>query len=179
MIRARYSFSESQKILSNLKHYSFEELNILFKDGSVPIFHDFKGATAGSFLAENPINPFGLARMIKRIFFGSFWAKWTGKLFDTPFSEKQNGRGVNIFANRLFPHRFSFDTYIKRAFLDGNLCLVLDYRPYFSIMAGLVDDVRQIQGGVLLGQMHYYLPFKKKPWFVGYFALCALSPLNS
>jgi len=72
------------------------------------------------------------------------------------------------------PHRFRFDTYIKKAYIDQKLCVALDYRAYPSLMFGLVDDVKKIENSVFLGQMYFKFPWKKEIHFLGYFALCAL-----
>jgi hypothetical protein len=57
---------------------------------------------------------------------------------------------------------------------DGRQCLVIRY-PFGSLMYGLIDEVRQIEDGVFLGQMLYKFPWKRKRIFIGYFVLCALA----
>src|SRR5574341_385588 len=160
------------RCIDKLGKYSFDDLHTLFKEGKIPSFEEIEGETAGSFLAWNPQNPWWIGLFIK-ILFNSPFARWKGKELITPFEKEQRGKGVNLFQNRILPHRFRFDTYIKQAYLDQNLCLALDYRPYPSLMAGLVDDVRRIEEGVFLGQMHYKFPWKKEFLVLGYFVLCA------
>ena len=41
-------------------------------------------------------------------------------------------------------------------------------------MYGLIDDVRQIDDGVLLGQMHFRFPWQRSRTFIGYFVLCVI-----
>lgn len=93
------------------------------------------------------------------------------KKFITPFDTEHKGTGVNLFKNKILPQRFRFETYIKESFFDGNPCLTLDYRPYRSLMFGLVDDVRKIEDGILLGQMRFKFSMKDNFTFIGYFAL--------
>ena len=168
-----YSAEEAKSILAKLKNSDLDELHSLFGAGTVPLFEEIRGKTLGVFLAWNPANPW-LIKFPVRILFDSPIAHWTGKEFLSHFGVGKQGRGVNLFRNRILPHRFKFDTYIKKAYSDQKPCLALDYRPYFSLMAGLVDDVRKINDGVLLGQMYYKFPWKRGLQFLGYFALCAL-----
>jgi hypothetical protein len=84
---------------------------------------------------------------------------------------------VNLFRNRLWPRRYRLETYIKGAEADHEPCLTLEY-PFPSLMYGLIDDVRKIDDGVLLGQMLYKFPWRKGRLFLGYFLLCALTPSN-
>jgi len=146
----------------------------LFHEGGIPPFREFEGETRGSFLAWNPQNSW-LQRLSIKLIFDSFFARWTGKKFLTSFKGEERGRGINLYNNLILLHRFRFDTYIKEAYSDGKPCLALDYGTYPSLMFGLVDDVRKIQDGVLLGQMYYKYPWRKERWFWGYFTLCTLS----
>jgi len=168
----RYSDKEAQVIIAKLRKHSFIELHLLFKAGKAPSFEELEGETAGSFLAWNPQNPHWIKFFID-LLFNSPFACWTGKKFFTPFDKEKRGKGVNLFRNRTLPYRFQFDTYIKKAQIDNNFCLALDYRAYPSLMFGLVDDVRKIEDGVFLGQMFYNFPWEKESWFLGYFVLCA------
>jgi hypothetical protein len=171
-MKKNYSEEEAQKIIGSLRQRSMQELDGLFDNGNAPEHTDFSGDTRGSFLAWNPGNPRWLGWGI-RLLFQSPFARWTGKRF-LPISGEAKGSGYNLFANRILPHRFSFDTYTKNALRDARPCLALDYRSYRSLMFGLIDDVREIQEGVLLGQMYFQFPWRKTPMFVGYFTLCAL-----
>lgn len=169
----RYSTKDSQDILVRLNSHPFEDLHALFREGTAPFFEEIRGKTAGSFLSWNPGNSWWLAFFIN-FQFSSPLARWTGKEFLLPFNKDKKGEGINLFRNRLCPRRYRFDTYIDNCRLHRGSCLILDYRAYLSPMLGLVDDVRKIEPGVFLGQMHYKFPLKKEPWFVGYFVLCAL-----
>ncbi|MEX2446091.1 MAG: hypothetical protein WD734_02040, partial [Dehalococcoidia bacterium] len=95
---------------------------------------------------------------------------WTGKAFVTRFDEDTEGAGVNLFANRWAPLRYQMRTRIQPADRDGRPCLALVYPPG-SVMFGLVDDLREIDDGLLLGVMGYLFPWSRRLCFVGYFAL--------
>lgn len=172
--KKRYSTEDAQIIIAKLRQYSFDDLHLLFSEGTIPSFEEVEGNTHGSFLAWNPKNPWWNELLIK-LLFDNFSARWTGKKFITPFDENRKGKGVNLFQNRIFPHRYRFDTYFEKTRVDQKLGLALDYRHRFSPMFGLVDDVRKIEDGVFLGQMHYKYPWRKEPRFLGYFVLCPLS----
>lgn len=77
---------------------------------------------------------------------------------------------MNLFANRILPLRYQFETRIRNADIDGKPCLALIY-PRGSVMRGLIDDVREIEDGVLLGRMEYRFLSRGTPRFVGYFTL--------
>ncbi len=111
--------------------------------------------------------------MFIKVFLASPWARWSGKGFFTPFGEQEIGRGANLFQNRFRPVRYKLDTFIKKAEVDDNSCLTLKY-PLGSIMYGLIDDVRVIEDGVFLGQMHFKFFWRRSRVFIGYFVLCAL-----
>lgn len=171
----KYSHQEVESIIKRLKESDIKELDSLFSNGGVPLFEEIKGETAGGFLAWNPKN-YSLLQFFVKTLFDSPFGRWTGKEFSAPFGEGKTGKGkgVNLFKNRLLPNRFKFDVYIKNAYGDQKSCLTLDYRSHFSLMSGLVDDVRKIEDGVFLGQMYYKFLWKKEPQFLGYFVLCSL-----
>lgn len=167
---AKMTMAKLRKILEELKEKKFEELHLLFKKGLPPAFEEFNGETNGQFLALKP----GISPLIKffiKILFESPIGKWTGKKFITPFTTENKGMGVNLFKNKIFPQRFRFEIYIKKSIFDGNPCLALDYGPYHSLMFNLIDDVRKIEDGILLGQMRFKFPLKKESMFIGYFSL--------
>lgn len=161
---------KKQQMFENLKEKSFEELHLLFRNGALPKFEEFDGETTGQFLAFNP-KISSLIKFFMKVLFESHIGRWTGKKFITPFDTENKGTGANLFKNKILPQRFRFETYIKESFFDGNPCLVLDYKPYRSLMFGLVDDVRKIEDGILLGQMRFKFPMKNNFTFIGYFAL--------
>lgn len=169
----KYSKSDARTVISNIKKNDLNTLHLLFSGGSLPVFEEIKGETAGGFLAWNNANP-RLMKFSAKILFNSFIGRWTGKKFLSPFDANNRGIGINLFRSRILSNRFPFDTYVKNARSDQKPCLALDYSPYPSLMSGLIDDVRKIDDGVFLGQMHYKFPWKKELWFLGYFVLCAL-----
>ena len=170
----RYSMTKARVVIEQLGKCSISNLDKLFNVGILPVFEELEGETAGGILALNPGNPQWLMCMIKIVLKGSL-GKWTGKKFLGSFDKGENGSGVNLFKSKFVPCLFKFNTYIKNAYLDDKPCLVLDYREYRSLTFGLVDNVRKIKDGIVLGQAYYKFPWRKQMWFVGYFVLCALS----
>ena len=169
----RYSVNEARVIIAQLKKSSIHELDTLFNVETLPTFNELEGKNAGDILALNPKNPFWLQCIIRMVFL-SPRGKWTGKEFCTPFNNEKRGYGINLFKNKMLSRQFTFDTYIKNAYIDNKPCLALDYRQRWLSFFGLVDDVRRIKDGLVLGQAYYKFPWMKKMWFVGYFALCSL-----
>lgn len=170
----RYSMTEARVVIEQLRKCSISDLDALFNVETLPVFEELEGETAGAILALNPGNPRWLMCMIK-IVLKSPLRQWTGKKFLGSFDKGKNGAGINLFKSKLIPCIFKFDTYIKNAYLDDKPCLVLDYRAYRSLAFGLIDNVRKIKDGIILGQAYYKFPWRKQMWFVGYFVLCALN----
>ena len=169
----RYSETGAIAIIEQLKKCSIDDLDTLFNREALPLFEELEGETAGAILALNPENPWWLKYVIK-IAFKSPLGRWTGKKFLTSFKEGNKGHGINLFKSRYFPCLFRFDTYIKNAYVDDKPCLALDYSAYWSLTFGLVDEVRKIRKGLVLGRAYYKFPWKRQMWFVGYFVLCSL-----
>ena len=151
--------------------FSLADLDARFSAGTVPIFEEIKGRTAGAWLAKD--KEYWWASAFIKILLDSPWARWTGKEVMTAYGEDFRGRGQNLFSNKILPTRYPMDTYVKKAEVDDNLCFTLDYQ-FPSIMYGLIDDIRQVDDGILLGQMQYKWFWKKKRLFLGYFLLCCL-----
>ena len=170
----RYSVDETRVIIAQFKKNSIHKLDKLFNVETLPIFNELEGKTAGAILALNPKNPFWLQCIIHLTFLSPL-GNWTGKEFLTPFSKDKKGYGMNLFKNKILNRLFPFDTYIKNAYVDNKPCLALDYRQRTLSFIGLVDDVRKIKDGLVLGQAYYQVPWKKQMWFVGYFILCSLN----
>ncbi len=169
----RYSETEAMAIIEQFKKSSINDLDMLFNTVTLPIFEELEGDTAGTILALNPENPWWLKCVIK-VAFKSPLGQWTGKKFLTPFSKEKKGHGINLFRNKYYPKLFKFDTYIKNAYFDDRPCLALDYRSYHLLTFGLVDEVRKIKDGQVLGRAYYKFPWRRQMWFVGYFVLCSL-----
>jgi len=170
----RYSETEARSIIEKFKKNSIDDLDTLFNRGALPEFETLEGDTAGVILALNSENPWCLTCVIK-IAFKSPLGRWTGKKFNTLYNESKKGHGINLFKSRYFPQLFRFDTYIKNAYVDDKPCLALDYRSYHLLTFGLVDEVREIREGIVLGRAYYKFPWKRQLWFVGYFVLCTLN----
>ena len=170
----RYSVTKAGVVIEQLRKCSISNLDTLFNVETLPVFEELEGETAGAILALNPGNPRWLMCMIK-IVLKSPLGQWTGKKFLGSFDKGKNGYGINLFKNRYFPCLFKFNTYIKNAYIDDKPCLALDYRSYRSLAFGLVDEVRKIRDGQVLGRACYKFPWKRQMWFVGYFVLCSLN----
>lgn len=170
----RYSTTEARVIIEQFKKCSISDLDKLFNVETLPVFEELEGETAGAILALNPENSWWLMCMIK-IIFKSPLGKWTGKRFLTSFNKGKKGYGTNLFRSKFLTCFFEFTTYIKNAYVDDKPCLALDYRAHRSLIFGLVDDVRKIKDGLVLGQAYCKFPWRKQMWFIGYFVLC---PLN-
>jgi len=169
----RYSETEAMAIIEHFKKCSINDLDTLFNRETLPLFKELEGETAGTILALNPENPLWLKCVIK-IAFKSPLRQWIGKKFIASFNEGEKGHGINLFKSRYFPCLFKFDTYIKNAYFDDKPCLALDYRSYHLLTFGLVDEVRKIRDGQVLGRAYYKFPWKREMWFVGYFVLFTL-----
>lgn len=169
-----YRETEAIARLAELEEKTEDELHALFSGGRLPRFEEIDGTTRGSLLQWDDENASPLLQLSVTLLFESPLGRWTGKDFVHEFSEDENGSGVNLFDNRIRPRRYGFDTYPKNAYTDGESCLALDYGRFRSPMSGLVDDVRMVDEGVLLGQMYYKHPFASERSYRGYFGLCVL-----
>jgi hypothetical protein len=174
----RYTRKDAKAILARYRHEAMDSLEPLFADGRLPRVEDLHGDTAGRFLAQHDRNPPVLTMARRGLFLG-----WQGKRF-APWSTAQGyGEGINLFRQG---SRYSFRYYVEQSRVDDKGYLVLDYRPYRSLMGWvrLVDEVRLIHEHVLLGRMYLRLPAwlvhpgrrVVQPWatashFVGFFAL--------
>lgn len=173
-----YSETEAELLLRDLDGKTMKDLDELFENGETPRFEDCQEETRAELLLWDRKNASRFVRVMVKLLFESPLGRWTGKEFIREFTADKEGTGINLFRNRILPRRFRFDTYIKSAYSDGENCLALDYGNYRSIMSGLVDDVRKIDDGMLLGQMHYKSPLSSEKRFMGYFALCPLEDSN-
>lgn len=169
----RHSLEEARTIIGKLEKCSFDDLHPLFTEGTVPLFKEIEGKTAGRFLALDPKTGW-LKKLGLTIFFENRLACWTGKRFITHFGDEEVGKGINLFQNRILPERFPIHTCVNRSLFDRNLCLTVTYPHFPSRMFGLVDELRRIDGGVFLGQGHHKYPWAKDYSLQGYFVLCAL-----
>ena len=154
--------------IAEMQALSLDELERRFESGQVPTFARVVGPTTGAWL-HRETQPWWAAVFV-RIALDSPWARWSGKGFVLPFDEAQPGAGMNLFANRVLPLRLQFETRVRNADHDGKPCLALIY-PRGSVMRGLIDDVREVADGTLLGHMVYRFPGRRTPHFVGYFTL--------
>lgn len=168
----RFTLQESERTINDHRSLSIDQLDDMFVRGTVPQFNEIEGDTAGNWLAKRAKHWW--ADVFIKVILGSPWAQWSGKRISTPFEGIMGGKGINLFHNRLFPVRHRFKTLIIDAEMDHKDCLRLRY-PFGSVMWGLVDDLRKIEDGVFLGQMHFRFPWSRNRIDLGYFMLCALN----
>lgn len=154
--------------LAELQALPLDEIARRFEAGQVPAFERFAGPTSGAWL-HRETHPWWAAAFV-RVALDNPWARWSGKGFVLPFDETHSGAGINLFDNRVLPLRFQFETRIRNADHDGKPCAAIIY-PRGSLMRGLIDDLREIGEGTLLGHMVYRFPGRSTPHVVGYFAL--------
>jgi hypothetical protein len=166
--------TEASAILDRYSAYTLTTLDEAFRTGAAFTYEEIRGETMGRFVGWNPANGWWLRLAIYTLFLAP-WALWSGKYFLSAFEGARRGTGINLFKRGLRRRNYAFDTYVKPAYRDGQPCTALDYRPYFSLMRGLCDDVRKVESGVFLGQMFYFFPWRRDPWFVGYFVLVPIA----
>ncbi len=169
----RYSLEEAQKIVSRLKQGAYDDLNRLFKEGRAPSFEEIEGETASGMLAWEPQAPWW-GKLLAMICFDNPLSRWTGKLFITPYSEGKTGEGLNLFRNRIKPHRFPFLTRIEKSISDQDPCLAVNYNRFPGKALSTRDELRRIDDGVFLGRAYSKMPWDKERRFLTYFVLCAL-----
>ena len=167
----RFTRQESESVIADLRRLSVDQLDPKFRQGAVPRFNEIEGSTAGDWLAKRAKHWW--AQAFIKLVLDSRWGRWSGKGYSTTFDDAARGRGINLFYNRIFPVRYRFKTYVTEAQMDGEPCLRMEY-PFGSIMWGLIDDIRRIDEGVFLGQMHFRFPWRRQRIDLGYFVLCAL-----
>jgi hypothetical protein len=147
-----------------LQARSFEELHAYFNQGTAPDLQEMTGDTRGAFLAWNP-KAFWLMKLLIRWMF----RHWLGKRFFPSQGTDQTGNGINLFSDNP-PTRYKFRTYLGQARIDGAPCLCLDYNVPGSLR-GLIDDVRKVAEGLVLGQINYKFSWQSAPTFYLYFTL--------
>jgi hypothetical protein len=82
----RHSLEDSQAIIAKLKAKSFEDLHSLFKEGSLPSFHEIEGDTTGSLLPWDPETP-RWVKLQTAILSDSPLSHWIGKRYMTAFDD--------------------------------------------------------------------------------------------
>jgi hypothetical protein len=152
-----------ERRFKDLRQRSFDELETYFHQGAAPTLQEMTGDTDGQFLAWRP----GSGWLMKVIVWFLF-RKWLGKRFHPSKPDASSSDGINLFQGGT--RRYAFLTYVCPGRTDGAPCLRLDY-SIDGLMRGLVDDVRTIGEGLVLGQIHYRLFWQKEPTFYLYFAL--------
>ncbi|HEY6291525.1 MAG TPA: hypothetical protein VI455_08190 [Terriglobia bacterium] len=148
----------------NLQARSFEELHSYFGAGTAPNLEEMTGDTSGVFLAWNPQACWLMKTWVRWTF-----RSWLGKRFFAASPAEASSHGINLFSNNPTT-RYAFRTYLGAARIDGAPCLKLDYSIAGSLR-GLVDDVRKVADGLVLGQINYQFFWQRTPTFYLYFTL--------
>lgn len=156
--------ASSEPTFDNLQARSFDELHTSFRQGSAPTPEEMTGDTRGVFLAWNPRAFFLMKWLVKWMF-----RHWLGKRFFSPLGAEQAGSGINLFSDGTGT-RYPFKTYPATARFDGAPCLCLDYNVEGSLR-GLVDDVKKVGEGLVLGQINYKFFWQSQLTFYLYFTL--------
>ncbi|HEY6271769.1 MAG TPA: hypothetical protein VIX19_07225 [Terriglobales bacterium] len=148
----------------NLQARSFEELHPYFREGTAPSLDEMTGDARGVFLAWNPE-----ASWLMKVFVRWMFRRWLGKRFFPVQTADPSGHGINLFSDDPTT-RYAFQTYLGTARMDGAACLILDYNVQGSLR-GLVDDVKKVAEGLVLGQINYKFFWQHAPTFYLYFTL--------
>jgi len=148
----------------NLQARSFEELHAYFGAGTAPSLEEMTGDTRGVFLAWNPQACWLMKTWVRWMF-----RSWLGKRFFAAPAADASSHGINLFSDDPAT-RYAFRTYLGPARIDRAPCLKLDYNIPGSLR-GLVDDVRRVADGLVLGQINYRFFWQHDPAFYLYFTL--------
>lgn len=136
--------------LDLLENCSFEQLNELYAEGEKPASDVLDGDFTGGVPAVSSESILGILSKPTSLLSNFGILPWSGKSFSA--SEKT---GHNRILDRL--DVASFEVKEGRSLYDGSSCLVLDYsideNPF--IFDYIRDEVREIDDGVLLGQMYF------------------------
>ncbi|CAM3919120.1 hypothetical protein [Smaragdicoccus niigatensis] len=138
--------------LDDLSSMSFDDLEALYKSGSVPDHLEvLDNKPKGRMLAvrgTHRITPVaGLLRL---------WSKlpvfpWDGKTLTS--EDATSGKGINRIQLGVSMDWFEFKTRIQKSLIDGNDCIVLDYEqpgnPWF--IRKIHDELREVSPGMFLG----------------------------
>lgn len=148
------SKSRAPFTLQALAVKSFDELNVIYREGTTPAaMQALDGDLVGRMLAVRWAERALIADLIRRFAASSSFV-WEGKSFEATSSRQ--GRGINrirmlgiLGRQRLFPFATSF----APSAIDGGPALVLNYDlaenpPYIR---KIHDEVREVSPGVYLG----------------------------
>ncbi len=139
----------SEYTADELAQMTFAQLEGVFRQGTLPAINALDGAPSGRMLTL--AGPLGW-RPPRR--FLAAWARsasfpWQGKTFSS--TDASLGRGINRVV--LLGDTFPFDTRIEASALDGDPCVLLDYRkpgnPFF--IRAIRDELRAVSPDLFLG----------------------------
>lgn len=135
--------------LDLLEDCTFDQLNEMYGDGEVPDPDRLDGDFRGSVPAVSSDSLLGTLSRPTSILSGFGLLPWSGKSF-----RASEGTGHNRLLDRLSVAPFEVDQGVS--WYDDRECLVLDYgiegNPF--VLGVIRDEVREVDSGVLLGQMY-------------------------
>lgn len=148
--------------LDLLEDCTFEQLNEMYGEGKAPDPEDLDGDFRGGVPAVASDSLLGTLSRPTSMLSSFNLLPWSGKSF-----RSSQGGGHNRILDRLSVAPFEVRKGLSK--YDGDDCLVLDYgvegNPF--VLDFLRDEVREVDSGVLLGQMY----FNPTSSLVLYFAL--------
>ena len=163
-------FHATQLDLEDLVGLSVQELEQIYRDGTVPSSLDaLDGTPKGRMLTiAGPFGGRALGTAIDR-FAGSARFPWGGKSFQS--TSDTTGTGVNRV--KLLGKRdwFPFETSITDSAIDGGPCIFLEYdiAPNPWAIRKIHDELREVSPGLFLGPAMWKT--RSKPAFVLWFAI--------
>ncbi|MEN6451492.1 MAG: hypothetical protein ABFC96_13450 [Thermoguttaceae bacterium] len=143
--------AEQQFTLDDLSAKSYDELDALYRSGTVPSdLAVLDQRPKGRMLAVRGLDKTPLAGLL-RIASKLPVFPWDGKTLTA--DDNQSGSGINRIQLGASMDWFGFKTRVQKSVFDGNDTIVLDYEqpgnPWF--IRQIHDELREISPGVFLG----------------------------
>lgn len=157
--------------LEALSRMSFDQLERLYREGSVPSdLAALDGRPRGRLLAVRNTGRGPLARALRTVT-GLRAFPWAGKVFRA--TSKDHGEGRNRLRLGAESELVPFETCFEESVLDGRRCIVLDYdlKANPAPARRIRDELRRVGDGLYMGPM--FLKTGKRPrmmlwWAVGW-----------
>lgn len=146
------SYNSTQLTLDDLSDMNVEELDSLYRQGSMPSsFKALDGTPKGRMLAVRGIDKTPSFAPLSFISKASVFP-WDGKSFNA--INDTRGNGINrINLTVLKQNWFPFNTVMQPSVIDGKDCIYLDYdlpeNPWF--IRKIRDELREVSPGLFLG----------------------------
>jgi len=142
---------EQRYTLDDLSALSFEDLDALYRAGSVPAdLAVLDNRPKGRMLAVRGVDKTPLAGLL-RIAAKLPVFPWDGKTLTS--DDPQSGMGINRIQLGVSMDWFAFKTRVETSVVDGEDTIVLDYEqpgnPWF--IRKIHDELRQVSPGMFLG----------------------------